>query len=467
MNRLKRSTAAGGAISLGFGLALLLTPPAADGAGRDHSAELVRLALRQEIDGSQSDREAFLKAALKESADCAPARWHSGFVRDGKQWVKFDEVPKSAAANGALAEYRKIRGTHPKTVDGRLRLANWCKQNGLRDQARAHLTQLLEIFPDHAEARRRLGFRRVGGAWMSERELQEAESRARQTLDSLKRWQPKREKIRNPLTSRHPKQREIGRLSLLAIDDPRAIAAMELVLSSQSEQAGLLVVQTLSKMTVHEATSALGRQAVFSPYQSVREAAAKQLQPRNRHHYVPALLAEMQTPIQSRAELFGAPGRRLMYRHVLFREGQYSKQLAVFDTAYNLSRSGARRTGRADRLNVLRNANDTLRARKQTLAKQNEMAQQHNERVCSALAAATGEDLPASPKCWWEWWNDEQAVYVGDKQWERTYRVSERMPEPIPRMPDPLVFPPQPRQHHPNTDQPAGTQPVERISRLK
>ena len=59
-------------------------------------------------------------------------------------------------------------------MDGQIGLARWCSKHKLEDQARAHLTRVLEFDPDQAEARQHLGFRLVNGTWVDERDMAEA-----------------------------------------------------------------------------------------------------------------------------------------------------------------------------------------------------------------------------------------------------------------------------------------------------
>ncbi|MFH1266199.1 MAG: hypothetical protein ABIK89_10770, partial [Planctomycetota bacterium] len=107
------------------------------------------------------------------NAESDLALWHSGHVRQDNGWVKFDELAKRSAKDDRLAEYRQRREESAETLEGRLELARWCSRHQLHDQARAHLTEVLRLDPNHAEARRRLGHRRVGDVWMSREEIEQ------------------------------------------------------------------------------------------------------------------------------------------------------------------------------------------------------------------------------------------------------------------------------------------------------
>ena len=395
---------------------------AATKAQRNRAAtEMVRTALRLEIEGKNSERRQALQSALEQVPDYAPAMWHRGYVRHQNQWLKFDQVPNSLEDDRRLTAYRRLREKSPETAKGQLELAGWCAKNKLADRARAHLTRVLELDPDHAEARRLLGYRSVDGVWLSQQEVREAAVRAAEVAAALKEWKPKVQTILEGLTHQSQRRRELARRRLVAIDDPAAIPALELVLSTRSEEIALWVTEVLDKIDAPEAATALARQAVFSRWERVREAAAEKLKSRDPVSYVPMLLSALQTPVQSRAELYRAPNGRLTYGHMLYREGQEQGELAVFETEYRrtlLSADGPASWG-ARRLQLelarLQDAAMKAEAIETAVARQNTMIQRLNERICRVLSKATGQDLPAA-EAWWKWWNDYNEVYVsGDK----------------------------------------------------
>ena len=113
----------------------------------------------------------------------------------------------------------------------------------------------------------------------------------------------------------------------------------------------LVGVNKFAEMTVADASLALARQALFSPWPTVRKAAAEKLKTRNRETYVPELLSAMASPTQSRIELFQEPDGRLLYRHAFYRPGQDRDELAVFDTMYDINFSLAPYVSRVRGLN--------------------------------------------------------------------------------------------------------------------
>jgi len=377
------------------------------------AAQLVADALRQEIQGTDEQRRAMLQSALEQLPDYPPALWQKGYVLDRKKWRKFDDLAELVTDNSRLAAYWRKRDKTPDTIEGHLAVAAWCGKRRLTDQQRAHLTRVLQFDPDHAEARRQLGYRFIDGDWMTYQEIAQAKLRAQQVAAAMRRWEPTLVEIRDGMAHRSQKRRQAVTERLLAIDDSSAIEPIEALLSRHNQQTALLTVDVLSNMNAREASLALARQGVFSPWEEVRYRAAQELASRDLHTFVPELLGAMGSLFQSRAELYRAPNGRLVYRHTCAREGQEQNQLAVFETEY-LNATGSARSpmARVQQVHAARNA----LIRENAVAQQNVAIHEFNGRVCSVLANVTDQELPATPEEWWEWWSDYNEVYtVGEK----------------------------------------------------
>jgi len=302
---------------------------------RRAASEYVSQALQAETEGNNPHREALLLDALEAAPDLATARWHSGYVWANNRWTKFDEMSAVAPQNQRLAAYRGHREKHRETVEDQLALAAWCKKAKLQDQWRAHLGNVLTLNPDHREARALLGYQRVDGVWLTPHEIAQASVRAAAAVAALNKWKPKLLAIRSGLQNGNPNRREVERQRLATIQDAAAVPSLELVFCGDTETMALVGVKKFGEMTVADASVALARQALFSPWDTVRKAAVEKLKTRNRETYVPVLLSAMASPTQSRIELFQDPAGRLLYRHAFYRPGQERDELVVLDTMYD------------------------------------------------------------------------------------------------------------------------------------
>lgn len=381
---------------------------------RQAADELVQEALHREIDGRDEERAALLDAAREQVPAYEAALWHQGHVQFYNRWVPANDVPNLAADNVRLIAYYLRRDETPDTLEGHLRLATWCDGRGLDDQARAHLFKVIQFDADHAGARAALGFVRVDNLWMSQLELEQARADADVAATELARWTPRLKNLLYSLNHRSVARRESAEERIRAIDDVTAIPALEAVLAVDSERAACLVIDVLDQMAHPDASLALARQAIFSPHESIRTAAAESLKNRPWDSFIPAMLSELYTPVQSITSV-GLSGGRLVYRHSFFREGQTAHENLVLESSY---RRIARSNGDASETfgRALLDAERTNRVREAQAAAQNEFTEQLNERICATLTIITGEKLGVDPTGWWAWWNEYNEVFLaGDK----------------------------------------------------
>lgn len=399
---------------------------AATKAEKTKAAEqLVREALGREVFGQQAERDRLLRDANEQAPDYAPAKWHQGRVRHQNQWLSADDAAAAARQDRRLELYEKQREKLRSQPDAQLQLANWCRDKGLREQERAHLTRVLDATPDHAEARARLGFKQINGAWVTPDEVERQNQRTQAEAEALAKWKPQLEKLCDQLRQRSEQKRSAARTRLTEISDPAAIPAIEATLTTENEEMALLAVEIVGKMTASEATQSLIRHAVYSAFDPVREAAARQLRERSHDAFVPPLLASLNTPVTSRLLLSSTPNGRIVFRHAFGRETQNEQHLLVLDTEYRrVARPGGSRNDTAER--ALEDAQLLARRRELALTQQNARTQQTNDRIFAALATATRQALPAEPQSWWNWWNEANEVFVKDeKQLKAVRRVEQ------------------------------------------
>jgi hypothetical protein len=382
-------------------LALLLAALAApQGRCTETAEELVREALHREIYGAAQERNALLAKAAELSPAFAPAMWHRGYVNVAGKWI---EAARPLPAARQLAEYQNVRTEFADTPAGQMQLAEWCRGRRLAEQERAHLTRVIELDPQHVEARGRLGFRPVGGDWVSQAEVARAEQSAAREQQAVARWREQLDDIKRLLAHPSARRREIGAARLAAINEPDAVRPLERTFAQESPQAAALLVEALSKIGTHEAALALARQAVLSRWSEVRELAVRRLREHKPDQYVPQLLAAMHTPISGGTMALRAPSGDLVFRQTLRREGRDQREELVLDSAAGNS------VERSD------------------IARENFRTEWLNERIAAALNLATEQNLPASPEAWWQWWNEQNEVFVSGEKPLHSVRPTEQL----------------------------------------
>jgi hypothetical protein len=179
-------------------------------------------------------------------------------------------------------EYETIRPRYPDTVEGQWALAVWCKENHLSAQRETHLRRILELDPDHAEARRLLGYSKINGHWTSRNDLgyklykgrwmlpQEIELlEAKNKQESLQQeWFLKIRRWRDWLGTPRDDQ---ARQALAEIDDPMAAKALAVgLLNEGSVDVRLLYVEALAKIDTPEAVGTLAAHAIDDSEREVR-----------------------------------------------------------------------------------------------------------------------------------------------------------------------------------------------------
>ena len=74
-------------------------------------------------------------------------------------------VKRVVEASPAERRYEALLPRMPATADGNWRMAQWCRKQNLMQLRIRHLEAVIELDPDHAEARRALGFTIKNGQW--------------------------------------------------------------------------------------------------------------------------------------------------------------------------------------------------------------------------------------------------------------------------------------------------------------
>ncbi len=433
-------------------MGLLLGIPAISQAappGKTSSAwELVEEALKSEIQGNATERANGLNQAIAEDAQYAPARWSLGQLNSQGKWVDFQTLSAQEAKRSEVQDYRVYRDTFKMTKADQIRLADWCRDNNLPLREQAHLTAALELSAQTNSSnpardlalRARLGQQFINGVWMTEREVAESLELAKQIQQAANTWTPTLLQLARQIHSPRTAIQKKARAEFFAIDDVHVLPAMEAVFSTKNLQSAHLFVQKLAEMSQFEAHQFLARQAVLSPFVTVREEAAKALKTKPLETYAPLLLETLHTPIQSRVGLF-ANRQGIRLTHILMSEAQDVRQVAGFDSRTIFRNVGPIsvpfRTSRGivnlyinqdpriqiDENRISRNIqldflNKQIQAyvQQRAVEEQNQQLSEWNNRVCKVLKETTGLALNPDPKEWWKWWEDYNQLQSPDEK---------------------------------------------------
>ncbi len=87
-----------------------------------------------------------------------------------------------------LAEYETMRRQSSDTVEGQMKLAEWCRDQGLKEQRKTALERVLVLDPEQLEARRLLGYRKVKDQWMTHDEEMADKGYVKRVVNGETRW---------------------------------------------------------------------------------------------------------------------------------------------------------------------------------------------------------------------------------------------------------------------------------------
>jgi len=183
-------------------------------------------------------------------------------------------------------QYEKTRATFPDTVEGQWALAQWCLTRRLPEQRKTHLNRIIELEPDHEDARRALGygkidgrwatqeqvmirrgFKRYGNRWLTSQEIELLEKK-RNAEVAEKDWALKLNRWRKWLET----ERELdGRRNILDMRDPPAAKALIRGLVNDSvDQVRILYIEALANIGTPAAVEALAVCSLDDPVEEVR-----------------------------------------------------------------------------------------------------------------------------------------------------------------------------------------------------
>lgn len=174
-----------------------------------------------------------------------------------------------------MPRYRELLSQAQHTVDFQWKLAQWCGENGLKDLREKHARMVIEIDPDHAEARKslghikprdtwidrdsqmsRLGYVKINSQWVLP-EVQELSEAISQRKEINQNWKNQLRLQFNKAFSRSRHQQQALE-EILAIRDPAAVETLiEMLQSVKSKPERALIVEVLAQIPTYASTNIL------------------------------------------------------------------------------------------------------------------------------------------------------------------------------------------------------------------
>ena len=113
-----------------------------------------------------------------------------------------------------------VRARTPDRAQDQWKLALWCEENGLKQQASADLYQVIRLDPSREAAWKRLGFKKIGGHWDKPERLAAVKAEAQQQHKANEHWRSLLAKWREALFE--PQQDETSRGREFAVGSDRS-----------------------------------------------------------------------------------------------------------------------------------------------------------------------------------------------------------------------------------------------------
>ena len=222
-----------------------------------------------------------------------------------------DQVEQVLAKSVAELNYEKWLPKMPPTAEGNWLMAEHCAKLGLPEHREFHLNRVIELDPEHEEARRALGYSKVDGVWV----IREDEMAARGYVLHKGRWRlPQDIAMEEAQQKRQDEEVEWGKkvrrwhgwldgqraaegaAQLRALKEPAAAPTLVTLLEKAKDPAiKLVLIRTLGQLDHPAATAALIERALEDDDEPVRDAAVDQLMGRENKSVVRRFIAALKS----------------------------------------------------------------------------------------------------------------------------------------------------------------------------
>lgn len=230
-----------------------------------------------------------VEGKIKPSPDNDTKNFIVDLAAGGQLVIPRSQVAHVDAASDAEAEYRKLARTSPDTVEAHWKLVEWCRQHKVQKNAEQHLARILELDPNHVEARAALGFRQKDGQWMNRDDVMasrglvlfegryvtpqqvELATKQKEARVTQADWNKKIEQLRRWLTGRNQDKAAQAHAELLAIKDPQAAEAIAAALRREEDpELKRLWMEIASHLNHRAAVDALVHLSLADPDDDIR-----------------------------------------------------------------------------------------------------------------------------------------------------------------------------------------------------
>jgi hypothetical protein len=229
------------------------------------------------------------------NADESPRKSYVIKTDAGQITVDKSQVKEVISQSPDELEYERIRFTFADTVDEQWKLAEWCREKGLARERTGHLERVIELDPNHKQARAALGFSKIDGRWnrredaLKERgfieykgkwmlpqdaEIQERKAKAQA---AQKEWHIKLRQLRAQLDDRGPRA-QTALDELKSLSDAAALPAIVDAFKSETRASvKTLLIDALARIGTTEAARLLAEIALESGNEELRLTAVDHL----------------------------------------------------------------------------------------------------------------------------------------------------------------------------------------------
>lgn len=324
------------------------------------------------------------------------------------------QVRESVRQSGAELEYLRRAPAMADTAEAQWQMAEWCRQNGLRAQRFTHAERVVQLDPNHQQARQALGQQFIGGRWTAvadvrrqegyelyrgkwrtPQEIEILESRA-QNEQAEKEWLGKLKKWRRELDD--PDKHKLAYESLAAIRDPVAVAPLAQYFAGERlRKVKALYADALARINTAAAVKVLVDRALSDPDEEV-------------FYYCIGKLVEMRPPHVSDLFIEGLKDKNnfKVNRGAIALARLYDKSaVSALIEALVTTHAQVVRQGRGSE------ATTSVFGSDGTFMKKGDptdvaVYHVHNQPVLDALSKLTGVDFGFDQKAWRYWYSQDK-----------------------------------------------------------